>query len=126
MPVPAEILRAVVAVELSLMTATAIEIPTPVLPDFVSPAVFVLTALVSVEDASSAPPMVSTEPVPSSAELSSLAIDTATTGVMPVSPAPPAVALVSIVWLPIAVSVRLFAPVSAAPSSIVALFASWP
>ena len=65
-------------------------------------------------------------PVPSVAELSSSATATATMGVIAVAPAPPPVASVCMVWMPMAVSVRLLAPVSAAPLSMDVVLVSWP
>src|SRR6202034_4898523 len=98
---PADVmLRPVVAVEWSLTKLIASEMPTPVFDDLVSPAAFVLTVFDRVEDATSAPPMVSSAPVPSVAAESLSAIEIAMPGVMPVAPAPPAVASVSMVCAP--------------------------
>ena len=77
-------LRPAVAVELSLTTATAMEMPTPVLPGWALPAALGGDGVGQCRVASRAPPIVSSAPVPRLAELSSSATETAMIGVIAV------------------------------------------
>ena len=111
-----------------MATATAMEMPTPVLPDSVSPSAVVSTALSSFAVADSAPVRVNVPPgcAPSVACVSLLETDTATTGVTAVEPFAPLFASVLISAEDSAVSVRSCAAVTTTPSPIRATVVFWP
>ena len=104
--------RAVVATAVSLTTLSAIEMPTPVSPDFVSPAASVTFDPSCDALADSAPLTVVAAPAFSVAWVSLLATVNANTGVIAVLPAAPPAACVSIALLDDADIVRSCAPVS--------------
>ena len=91
---PASISRRVVAMALALSTVSAMEMPTPVLPDLVSPSALVWLVPASLASTVSLPLMASSSPLPieASAELFRMAM--ATTGVTAVSPDEPCFACV--------------------------------
>src|SRR5882762_178404 len=114
--------RAVLATALSSATVTAMEIPTPVSPDLVSPSAIVSEPPLCDALSETAPLHLSTVPLkaPSFALVSLVETATATTGVIAVSPFAPPSARVSIWLLEPAERVTLCASSSAAPSPMIA------
>ena len=124
---PAVRLRAVVATTVSAAIDKANEMPTPVLPDSVSPSAAVSTLPSWVALAENLPS--SEEPatsVPSLAFTVFSTYDVANTGVIAVLPAPPPTASVFTSFLDAAESVTSFAPEKSAPSLISASVWSMP
>ena len=95
---------------LSFTTFSASDSPTPVLPDFVSPAAVVVTLFDRLAEALKSPQISKAKPLPRAALTSLAAMAIATIGVSATPPFPPPFASVSIVWLASAIKVRSPAP----------------